>query len=243
MEALGIDIGGSGMKAAPVDTETGALLAPRYRIETPQPATPTAMAKVARKLARHFEWTGPIGCGFPAPIRDGVALLAANVDASWIGTNVSETFAEATGCPVVTINDADAAGLAEIRFGAGRDRRGVVLIITLGTGIGSALFINGQLVPNTEFGHIEMGGKDAESYASDVVRKREDLSWKDYAKRVDEYLHVMEFLLRPELIIIGGGASKKHDKLIPRLTVDAEVVPAQLLNDAGIIGAALATTL
>ncbi len=242
MVILGIDIGGSGIKGAPVDTENGNMLAGRYRIPTPQPAKPKSVAKVVAEVARHFDWRGPIGCGFPAAIQHGVALTAANVHQRWIGTNARNLFTKATGCPVEVINDADAAGLAEMRFGAGRERSGMVLIVTIGTGLGTALFVNGHLVPNTELGHIEIRGKEAEHRASDAVRKREKLSWKKWAARLDEYLDTMERLLWPELIILGGGASKKGARFMPYLTIRAEVVPAQLGNEAGIIGAALATT-
>lgn len=240
MEILGIDIGGSGIKGAPVDTDTGALLAPRYRMRTPKPAKPRPVAKAVAEIAKHFDWQGPIGCGFPAVVQRGVTLTAANVHAKWIGEDAEALFAEQTGCPVRMINDADAAGLAEMAFGAGQGRLGTVLIITIGTGLGTALFTNGQLVPNTEFGHIEINGKDAESRASDATRKRKKLSWKKWSKRLDRYLRTMESLVWPDLIILGGGVSKKHEKFIPSLSVQAEVVPAQLLNEAGIVGAALA---
>ncbi|HZD56132.1 MAG TPA: ROK family protein [Anaerolineales bacterium] len=240
MEILGIDIGGSGIKGAPVDTETGALLAPRYRIRTPRPAKPRPVAKTVAEIAKHFDWQGPIGCGFPAVVQRGVTLTAANVHDKWIGEDAEALLTEQTGCPVRMINDADAAGLAEMAFGAGQGRLGTVVIITIGTGLGTALFTNGQLVPNTEFGHIEIKGKDAEKRASDATRKRKNLSWKKWSKRLDEYLRTMESLVWPDLIILGGGVSKKHEKFIPRLSVQAEVVPAQLLNEAGIVGAALA---
>jgi polyphosphate glucokinase len=240
LEILGIDIGGSGIKGAPVDTETGALLAPRCRIQTPKPAKPRPVAAVVAEIARHFDWTGPVGCGFPAAMRQGVALTAANIHKKWIGTNAAELFSESTGCPVTVINDADAAGLAEMAFGAGQDKGGVVLIVTIGTGLGTALFTNGHLLPNAELGHIEIHGFDAESRASDAVRKREKLAWRKWAGRLDEYLHHLEGLIWPDLIILGGGVSKKHDRFIPYLTVQAEVVPAQLLNEAGIVGAGMA---
>lgn len=240
METLGIDIGGSGIKGAPVDTETGALLAPRYRIQTPRPSKPRPVAEIVAEITRHFEWNGPVGCGFPSAIRQGVALTAANIHKKWIGTNVAELFSENTGCPVTVINDADAAGLAEMAFGAGRDKRGVVLIVTIGTGLGTALFTNGHLLPNAELGHIEINGYDAETRASDAARKRDKLSWRKWAGRLDEYLHHLENLIWPDLIILGGGVSKKYDRFLPHLTVQAEVVPAQLLNEAGIVGAAMA---
>ena len=240
MEILGIDIGGSGIKGAPIETNTGAFLADRYRIPTPEGAKPGDVAGEVKKLAKHFAWEGPIGCCFPASIQHGVARTAANVDKSWIGTNIEQLFAEATGCPVRVLNDADAAGLAEMRFGAGKGVSGLVLIVTIGTGLGTALFTDGVLVPNTELGHIEMNGKDAELQAADAARKREDLSWEVWAKRFDQYLRAMKALLWPDLIILGGGGSKKLDKFMRYLTVDTSIVPAATLNDAGIIGAALA---
>ncbi|MFQ5592578.1 MAG: polyphosphate--glucose phosphotransferase [Anaerolineae bacterium] len=239
MEVLGVDIGGSGIKGAPVNTETGQLLTRRYRIPTPQPATPKAVAKTVAKLVKHFKWSGPVGCGFPAVIQNGVARTASNVDDRWIGTDAAALFSKAAGCPTQVINDADAAGLAEMKFGAGRDHQGVVLVITVGTGLGTALFTHGTLLPNTEMGHIILNGAVAEHYASDAVRKERDLSWKKWAIRFDEYLCRLEQLVWPDLIIVGGGASKKYEKFLPQLTVQAEVRPAQLLNEAGIVGAAL----
>lgn len=240
MEILGIDIGGSGIKGALIETTTGAFLADRYRIATPEGAKPSDVAKVVKKLAKHFAWKGPIGCCFPASIQHGVARTAANVDKSWIGTNIEHLFTATTGCLVRVLNDADAAGLAEMRFGAGQGVGGLVLIVTIGTGLGTALFIDGILVPNTELGHIEMNGEDAELQASDAARKRENLSWKVWAAHFDQYLHMMRALLWPDLIILGGGGSKKLDKFLPYLTVDTPIVPATTLNNAGIIGAALA---
>ncbi len=240
MKILGIDVGGSGIKGAPVNTKTGDLLAPRYRIPTPQPSKPKAVARVVAEIADHFEWDGPIGVGFPAPIQRGVALTAANIHKKWVGTNAAKLFTKATGCPVTVLNDADAAGLAEMKFGAGRRHKGVVLLVTIGTGLGTSVFTNGHLVPNTEFGHIEIGGQDAEQFASDAARKREDLSWEAWGVRLNTYLLRMEALLWPDLIILGGGVSKKFTRFRPSLTVRAEVVPAATLNEAGIIGAALA---
>ncbi|HSO27717.1 MAG TPA: ROK family protein [Anaerolineales bacterium] len=240
MEILGIDVGGSGIKGAPVDTTNGELLAERYRIPTPESGKPKPMAQVVAAIVKHFDWSGPIGVGFPAPIQGGVALTAANIHEKWIGKNAAKLFADATGCPVRVINDADAAGLAEMKFGAGVNREGVVLIVTVGTGIGTCIFTDGVLLPNCEFGHIEIQGEDAEWRASDAARKREDLSWKQWSKRLDLYLRTMEKLVWPDLILLGGGVAKKHKKFIPRLTVQAEVQPAELLNEAGIVGAALA---
>lgn len=237
---LGIDIGGSGIKGAPVDTAAGTLTADRLRIETPQPATPNAVAGTVAEIARHFEWSGPIGATFPAIVQQGVIRSAANVDQSWIGADADRIFTEATGSAVTVLNDADAAGIAEITFGAGREVAGVVLLLTFGTGIGSALFVDGRLVPNTELGHLEVNGHDAESRAAASVRDDHDLSWKQWAERVDEYLHVVEALFSPALIIVGGGVSRKHDKFLPLIDLDTPVVPAQLLNQAGIVGAAMA---
>jgi polyphosphate glucokinase len=240
MEILGIDIGGSGIKGAPVDTETAELLAPRHRISTPQPSKPKAVAKVVGEIARFFDWTGPIGVGFPAVIQHGVARTAANIHKGWINTDAAALFGKSTGCPVTVVNDADAAGIAEMTFGAGKDRDGVVLLVTIGTGLGTSVFIDGHLLPNTELGHIEINCEDAELLASDAARKEHNLSWKKWAARFDTYLLRMESLFWPDLIILGGGVSKKHEKFIPRLTVRADVVPAEMLNEAGIIGAALA---
>ncbi len=240
MEILGVDIGGTGIKSAPVDIETGTLVEERHRLPTPQPSVPDAVADTVVEVVKHFKWKGPIGCTFPAIIKNGVAYSAANVDPAWIGTDGQKLLKKKTKCPVVLLNDADAAGLAEMQFGAGKGVPGVVIVITLGTGIGSALFVDGKLVPNTELGHIEVRGKDAELRASERVRVKKGLSWKKWAAHVDEYLGRLEALFSPDLFIIGGGASKKHDKFLPLLTVRAQVVPAQLLNDAGIVGAALA---
>jgi polyphosphate glucokinase len=240
MIILGIDIGGSGIKGAPVDVERGELTTEHYRIPTPQPSTPAAIGDVVADLARHFEWRGPIGCTFPAVIKDGVAYSAANVDKSWIGANGQELFQQKTGCPVILLNDADAAGLAEVEFGAGKGKRGVVMLLTFGTGIGSALICDGRLVPNTELGHMEIRGKEAEHRASDRVREEKDLSWKKWAGAVDEYLLQLEALFSPNLFIVGGGVSKKHEKFLPLLTVRTPVVPAEMLNEAGMVGAALA---
>lgn len=237
---LGIDVGGTGIKGAPVDTRTGQLLADRHRILTPHPATPDAVAGVVGELARHFDWTGPAGATFPAVMKHGVAQTAANVDQSWIGADAAALFAKAIGGEVTVVNDADAAGIAEMRFGAGRGHAGVVLVITLGTGIGSALFVEGVLVPNTELGHLQMDGKDAEHIAAESVREGEELSWKQWSKRLDEYLRMLEGLFSPDLFVIGGGVSKKSGKFIPRLDLNTDVVPAVLLNEAGIVGAALA---
>jgi polyphosphate glucokinase len=238
---LGIDIGGTGIKGAPVDTRSGQLLADRHRILTPHPATPDAVTEVVGELAKFFEWTGPTGATFPAVVKAGVARTAANVDQAWIGTDAAARFSKAIGGDVTVVNDADAAGVAEMTFGVGKGRPGLVIMVTLGTGIGSAMFMDGALVPNTELGHLKMGKYDAEHLAADSVREEHNLSWKEWAERVQEYLLMVEALFSPDLIIIGGGVSKKADKFLPRLTeVQTEIVPAQLLNEAGIVGAALA---
>jgi len=238
---LGIDIGGSGIKGALVALATGELLLDRQRIPTPQPATPKAVTKALAKLVGAFAWHGPIGCTFPAIIKRGVAYSAANVDRRWIGANAEALFAEATGCPVTVLNDADAAGLAEMRLGSGRNQNGMVFVLTFGTGIGSAVFMDGRLLPNTELGHLELAGREVEPWASDRARQEGGLSWKRWARRVDRYLHYLDALLSPDLFIIGGGVSKKADAFLPHLTLGSKVVPAGLKNEAGIVGAALAT--
>lgn len=240
MHILGIDIGGSGIKGAPVDIDTGEFLEERHRIPTPQPSIPNDVGDTVAEIAQFFKWSGPIGCTFPAIIKHGVAYSAANVDESWIGTDAASLFSHKTGCPVCLTNDADAAGIAEMRFGAGRGRSGLVMMLTLGTGIGSAIFLNGQLMPNSELGHLEIRGKSAENRASDRVRDEKSLSWSKWANRLSEYLQTLEFLFSPDLFIIGGGVSKKYDKFLPLLDIDTEIVPAELFNDAGIVGAALA---
>jgi len=240
---LGIDIGGTGIKAAPVDTQTGQLTAPRQKLQTPHPATPDAVIEVAARLVQNFSWTGPVGVTFPGVVVDGVVHTAANVDHSWIGVDAAKAFEAATSLTATVLNDADAAGAAEMRFGAGQGVGGTVLLLTFGTGIGSALFTDGVLVPNTEFGHVEIRGKDAEKRASEVAREEHDLSWDAWAERVDEYLAHMEALLSPSLIIIGGGVSRKSGKFVPRVTgLRARLVPATLLNNAGIVGAAIVAT-
>jgi polyphosphate glucokinase len=240
MQALGVDIGGSGIKAAPVDVTAGKLLAERLKLPTPEPSTPKAVADVVAELTGSFNWSGPVGVTFPGVVADGITHTAANVDHAWIGLDVRALLAEATRLEVSVINDADAAGMAEMAFGAGEGVAGTVLMLTLGTGIGSALFTDGTLVRNTEFGHIQMHGTDAEKWASEHVRERHELSWHKWAGRVDEFLRYLEALLHPGLIIIGGGVSRKSDKFVPLLTgTRARVVPAAMHNDAGIVGAAM----
>ena len=241
MQALGVDIGGTGIKAAPVDVAAGELLAERTKIDTPRPATPDAVAGVVAQLVKSFDWSGPVGITFPGVVMAGTTRSAANLDPGWIGLDTRALLAKATGLEVSVINDADAAGIAEMTFGAGKGEAGTVVMLTFGTGIGSALFIDGVLVPNTEFGHIEIRGKDAEKRAAEIVREEQDLSWEKWAGRVDEYLKHMEAMLSPDLFIIGGGISKRAEKFVPLLTgIRARIVPAALFNDAGIVGAAMA---
>jgi polyphosphate glucokinase len=240
MQILGIDIGGTGIKGALVETSTGVLASERIRIKTPSPATPEAIGLTVKELVSRHDWSGPIGIGFPAAIQHGIARTAANIDTSFIGLSVADYFSSLTGCTAFVANDADVAGLAEMRFGAGKEMTGVVLIITIGTGLGTALFSNGQLLPNTELGHLVLdNGCEAEKYASETARITEDLDWKVWGKRFNRYLMTMENLLWPDLIVLGGGVSKKLHKFAPRITTQAPVVPAMLLNQAGIVGAAL----
>jgi polyphosphate glucokinase len=238
--AVGIDIGGTGIKGAPVDLEAGELTRDRVRLLTPHPATPEAVADVAAQVVEQLETDGPVGLTIPAVVRDGVVETASNIDKSWIGTDAVSLFAKIIGRPVGLVNDADAAGIAEMRFGAGRESHGVVLLLTLGTGIGSALFVDGTLVPNTELGHVHLHHHGiAEKYAAELVRENEDLSWKQYAHRLQTYFEMVEALFWPTLIIIGGGISKKADKYLPHIEIRTPVVPAELKNDAGIVGGAL----
>lgn len=236
---VGIDIGGSGIKGAPVDVVEGKLVSERIRLLTPAPATPDAVVAVLDDLLGQIGVPGPIGLTLPSVVRDGTIETAANIDPSWIGVHAPDFLSGATGRAVGVLNDADAAGVAEIRFGAGRGEAGVVVLVTLGTGIGSALFVDGVLFPNTELGHLHLHGGDAEAWAADSARERHDLSWKDYAHRVQEYLELVERLLWPSLFIIGGGVSKHADEFLPEIEMRTRVVPAQLLNRAGIVGAAL----
>jgi polyphosphate glucokinase len=242
MQALGIDIGGSGIKGAIVNVENGELMSERIRIPTPQPSTPNAVGDTVAELVKQLQWDGVIGCTFPAIMKKGVAHSAANVDSSWIGTNAETLIAEKTGQKVRVVNDADAAGIAEIHHGAGVGVEGVVIMLTFGTGIGSAMFLDGKLLPNSEMGHLELRGKPAEHRASDRVREEEELSWKKWAKRVSEYMGYVEFLFSPDLFIIGGGASKKFELFAPYLEIKTRFVPATLKNEAGIVGAAMAAS-
>jgi polyphosphate glucokinase len=237
---LGIDVGGSAVKGAIVDLHTGTLVSERYRLKTPQPAGPKEIARLVARIVRHFKWHGPVGCGMPGPIKDGKVLALANLDKAWIGVKAHEVYSAACGCPVTVVNDADAAGLAEMHFGAGRGRTGVVVLATLGTGIGTAVFVDGVLVPNTEFGQMELRGKPAEQFASARVRKMKDMSWKAWSKRVNEYFGALENVLWPDVIIIGGGVSRKASRFLPAIKTRATVMAATLGNEAGIVGAALA---
>lgn len=240
MELLGIDIGGSGIKGATVDVTTGRLTRQRRKILTPQPSTPDAVSEVVAALVQHFEWTGPMGCTVPSVVRHGIVYSAANIDKAWIGTDGGKLLAAATGLEVTLLNDADAAGIAEMTFGVGRDREGVVFILTFGTGIGSAVFVDGRLHPNTELGHLEFKGMEAEDYAAARIREDENLSYKQWGKRVNEYLQHLEMIFSPDLFVIGGGVSRKMDRFSQHLTLETPVVPAHLRNEAGIVGAALA---
>jgi polyphosphate glucokinase len=240
MTSVGIDVGGSGVKGAPVDVSTGSLSGERYRLETPKPADVTNLVQTIAAVAAAIGPAEHWGVTFPGVILDGTVRTAANLDHSWVDVTGEAMISEAVGGPVTLVNDADAAGLAEVRFGAGRGQRGVTLMLTFGTGIGSALFVNGNLVPNTEFGHLELDGHDAESRASDRAREVEDLDWADWAQRAQRYLSHVEALLWPDLIIVGGGVSKKADKWLPHVDIRTPIVPATLQNHAGIIGAAVA---
>ncbi|TXK39438.1 polyphosphate--glucose phosphotransferase [Nonomuraea sp. C10] len=237
MDALGIDIGGSGIKGAPVDVRAGELTAERLRIPTPHPAEPGAVADAVARIVRHFDWTGPVGVTFPGVVVDGVVRTAVNLKGSWAGVHAGDLFGGAT-----VLNDADAAGMAEMTYGKGQGQPGVVLMLTFGTGIGSALFADGVLVPNTELGHLQLHGTDAEHRASDRAREEHGLGWHKWAERVEEYLRHVEMLFTPSLIVIGGGVSKKAGKFLPHISLDTPVVPAALLNQAGIIGAARAAS-
>ena len=240
---FGIDVGGSGIKGGIVDMDTGELIGERFKLLTPRPATPAAVAKTIADVVKHFEWTGPLGVTYPGVVTHGIVRTAANVDKAWIGTNASDMIsAELDGQQIVVLNDADAAGLAEEHYGAGKDTTGVVVLLTFGTGIGSAVIHNGILLPNTEFGHLEVGGKEAEHRAASSVRDRKGWSYKKWAKQVTKVLVAIENAMSPELFIAGGGISRKADKWIPLLKNRTPVVAAALQNSAGIVGAALAAT-
>ncbi len=239
---LGIDIGGSGIKAAPVDLETGEFAENRRRIATPDSGDPDAIVDITRQLCRHFEWSGTVGCAFPGVIRNGHTLTAANLDKGWVGMSAEKAFSKKLGLPVTLVNDADAAGLAEVRLGAAKNVNGVVIMITLGTGIGTAVFTDGKMVPNTEFGHLVLDGVEAEDLASSRAKNDDDIGWRVWAERIERYLHEMERLFWPDLFVIGGGISKNFEKFGPRIEIDTPLVQAQLQNRAGIVGAALAAS-
>jgi polyphosphate glucokinase len=241
MEILGIDIGGSGIKGAPVEIQTGEFTQDRMRVETPDPAKPRPVAKAVAEIVHHFSWDGPVGVTFPGVVTDGVTRTAANLAGKWAGRPARDLFADAAGVPVTLLNDADAAGIAEMTYGAGRGVQGTVLLLTLGTGVGTALFVDGTLVPNTEFGHLEIRGKDAESRASSYAREKHGWSWSAWAGRLEEYVRRAEDLLWPSLIIVGGGVSRHAEHFLPLMTaVRTPIVPAELHNAAGIVGAAMA---
>lgn len=242
MNVLGIDIGGSGIKGAPIDTISGQLLAERVRITTPDPSAPEPVAEVIRQIAEQYQWQGPIGCTFPAVIKHGVAYTAANVDKRWIGTDAAALIGQKTECQTLVLNDADAAGIAEMEYGAGKGHTGVVIMLTFGTGIGTAIFTNRQLLPNTELGHMEIGGIEGEKHAGDAVRKQEDLSWEQWSERANQYIQRLDDLFWPDLFIIGGGVANKPDKFLKYLKTRAQIVIAESKNEAGMIGAALAAS-
>jgi polyphosphate glucokinase len=242
VRAFGVDIGGSGIKGAPVDLERGELSEERFKVLTPQPATPAAVVERFGQVVEHFGWSGPVGATFPGVVTGGRTRTAANVDKAWIGLEAEKLLSERIGAPVTLLNDADAAGIAEMAFGAGRGRTGTVILLTFGTGIGSAIFSNGQLVPNTELGHLELNGHEAEKKASSKAKDDEGLTWEHWAHRVQKYLAHVEMLFSPELFVIGGGVSRKASKFLPLIEgIEAEIVPAALQNNAGIVGAAMAS--
>lgn len=243
MQIFGVDIGGSGIKGAPVDLDRGDLAQERHKVLTPHPATPDGVAGCVADVVDHFDWQGPVGITFPGVVTGGITRTAANVDKGWIDTDARTLLGERIGRPVTILNDADAAGMAEMAFGAGRGRKGTVIVLTFGTGIGSAVFTDGVLVPNTELGHLELHGHDAEKRASTKAKEDEDLSWQHWAHRVRKYLAHVEMLFSPELFVIGGGVSRKAEKFLPLIeNVRAEMVPAELQNNAGIVGAAMAAS-
>jgi polyphosphate glucokinase len=238
MKVLGIDIGGSAVKGAPVDTHTGRLLAERHRVEISALLTPLEVAKAVAQVATHFNWHGPVGIGFPGVVHGSRILTASNLHAGFIRCDGGKLFSKAVGRPIALINDAAAAGLAEMKFGAGRDFAGKTLLLTLGTGVGSAIFYQGVLIP-CELGHLPMKGKSAEKHVAASVREKRDLSWEEWGGRLGKYIHILEKILWPELIIIGGGVSAKHRKFFKYVKPRARMVPAEFLNEAGIVGAAL----
>lgn len=240
MKILGIDVGGSGIKGALVNIETGELTTERFRLPTPQPSKPQKVAETIQKIIDHFDYKGPVGCGFPTLVHHGKARLHSNLDPAWRGTQIDELFTKQTGLPFVIINDADAAGIAEMEHGAGKNQKGVVIMITIGTGLGSGFFFNGKLVPNFELGRLIYKNDLFEKYAADSTREKEELTWKKWGKRFNKFLKHIDMLFSPDLIILGGGASKKMDKFEDQITVETPIVAASTQNEAGIIGAAMA---
>ncbi|MFJ3930495.1 polyphosphate--glucose phosphotransferase [Streptomyces sp. NPDC090029] len=242
MNVFGVDIGGSGIKGAPVDLQRGALAEERHKVLTPHPATPESVADGVAEVVGHFGWAGPVGITFPGVVTGGITRTAANVDEGWVDRDAARLLGDRLGgLPVTILNDADAAGIAEMTFGAGKGREGTVILLTLGTGIGSAVFTGGRLVPNTELGHLELHGHDAEKRASTKAKEDHDLSWAHWARRLGKYLAHVEMLFSPELFVLGGGVSRKAEKFVPLIEgVRAEIVPAQLQNNAGIVGAGMA---
>ena len=238
---FGIDIGVSGIKGALVDADNGELIGERVRVDTPQPSTPDAVADAVKTLVVDMgKYNGPVGCTFPAIVKNGVMFSAANVDKAWIHTDGQSLFSERVGMPFHVLNDADAAGVAEMTFGSGKDKMGVVIMLTFGTGIGSAVFHDGKLLPNTEFGHLHLHNKIAEARAAARIKEERDLSWAKWGARVNDYLQHLDFIFSPDLFIIGGGISKRFDRFIEYIHVNAEVAPARYFNDSGIVGAAMA---
>ncbi|MEX2566368.1 MAG: ROK family protein [Cyclobacteriaceae bacterium] len=244
MEILGVDIGGSGIKGAPVNIISGELTAERFRVNTPKPTKPEAVAEAVKLLVDHFEWTGPIGCGFPTVVHNGRSMTKSNIHKSWVGLQVDKLLEESTGLPVTVINDADAAGLAEMTFGAGVGKMGLVITVTIGTGLGTGVFYDGKLIPNFELGRIYYkNGELIEYFAADSARKKENLTYQEWGKRFNKFLKHTVRIISPDLFIIGGGASKKLDKFQDQITIDVPVIVAENKNEAGIIGAAVAASL
>jgi len=239
---FGVDVGGSGIKGGLVDLDAGTLIGKRLRIPTPEPSTPDAVATVVAQIVEHFGWQDRLGVTLPCVVKNGTVCTAANIDRSWVGTDAVDLLSKEIGEPLLVVNDADAAGIAEMRYGAGRDNTGVVVLLTFGTGIGSAVFSDGELVPNTEFGHLQMDGRDAEDIAAASVKEEQDLSWQEWTPHVSRYLRALEDLVWPDLFIVGGGVSKQADEWLPLLDNRTPVVAAQLRNAAGIVGAALAAS-
>ena len=241
MEILGIDVGGSGIKGAPVNVETGELLAERHRIITPKPSKPVEIAEAVKEMVEHFGWAGPVGCGFPTVIHHGKSVARGNIHKTWLGVQVDELFQNRTGLPFTVVNDADAAGMAEMAYGAGRGKMGLVIMVTIGTGLGTGVFFDGKLIPNFELGRIYYkNGELIEYFASDAARQREALSYKAWGKRFNKFLKHVIRIFSPDLLILGGGASKKYDRFKDQITVDVPIVIAESQNNAGIIGAAVA---